>query len=148
MARLKAVEQLSINDIEKLLKNRRSRLKTLERKKGNLLKQVGSLDNEISRIHGSLVKGKMDGLIGRVRTLPKNDKNCRLYIVDVLAKSKKAMRPKEIAEAVLAAGYKSNSERFSVIVNQNLMSMKKTGQVIHDEANSSYRLVKGKGSAE
>jgi hypothetical protein len=150
VARLNVVDQLSINDIEKLLKRRRTRLRSLERKKGNLLKQVGSVDREISRIHGSMGRGPSlyEGSSNKGRRLPKNSKSARLYILDVLTSNKKALRPREIADAVLAAGYKSDSENFAVIVNQNLLGLKKAGLVIHDEATSTYKLAKGKAAAE
>jgi uncharacterized Fe-S cluster-containing protein len=150
VARTKAVEHLSINEIERLLKLKKGRLKTLEKKKTNLLRQVGSLDSKIASIYGSVAKGGglLDRSSDRMAKPQKNEKSCREYILAVLTQSKKALRPKEIADAVLGAGYKSDSGNFAVIINQQLLGLKKSGLVHHDAEHSTYRIVKSKPGTE
>jgi hypothetical protein len=64
----------------------------------------------------------------------------REYILKVLREAGKPMRPKDIQQAVLDAGYKTTSQRFSVIVNQTLTKLVELGQVKRDPASRTYTL--------
>jgi hypothetical protein len=69
------------------------------------------------RVH--MRRGRMVAVMcqrGRRRRRPKNTKPLQDYIMEVLQKNPKGLRVREIADAVLKAGYKTNSDNFYNIV--------------------------------
>lgn len=122
--------------IEKFLANARTKeISKLTKKKQKLLDEIADIDKQISRFGGSTSKAR----VGRPRgTRARNEKPLADVIADVLGKNGKAMKVAEIAEAVLATGYNTNSPNFRSIVNQTLIKDRKR----FDQAERSYYQLK------
>jgi hypothetical protein len=143
MPRPKLLEQLSIGDIQKLLKNKLAHLEALQSRRRELQQQLHDTERQIRRAQGGL-RGRSLSLSfgGSGRRMPRNERPVKEYIREVLAQHRKGLRPNELADAVLAAGYQTNSAKFYVIVYQSLKKMLQEGVVERDEASRTYRLAK------
>lgn len=152
MPRGPAISQLSISEIQKMLNRRLEQLRSLQAQIEQTLEQLGSIQEQaMEEIRQELkaVQGR-DGMRrapraaavaapAKRRGRPAAEAgSLREYILKVLRESGKPMRPKDIQQAVLDAGYKTTSQRFSVIVNQTLTILVEQGQVKRDPASRTY----------
>jgi hypothetical protein len=120
MARPASGTNLSIAQLEQILRQRRSEQQRLEKKRSKVQRQLDRLDAEIAALDGG-AGGR--GGTGRVR----NEKSLNEMIATVLGKSAKPMAVGDIEAAVRSAGYRSNSDQFRSIVNQALIKDKRFG---------------------
>jgi hypothetical protein len=122
--------------IERYLTTTRTKeIDKLNKKKQKLQKEIAEVEAQISRFGGSSSKSRA----GRPRgTRARNAKPLADVIAEVLGKNSKAMKVSEIAEAVLATGYNTNSPNFRSIVNQTLIKDRKR----FDQAERSYYQLK------
>jgi hypothetical protein len=101
--RASTLSQLSSADLQRELRNRERRVKSLQRRRATLLAQIEAVEDKIASlgVAGSLPRGKR-----RFR----NEQT----LVEVLARvlKGKTMAMKEIMEQVLATGYKTTSRHF------------------------------------
>ena|SRR5688572_2101599 len=119
MARPPSLSNLSIAQLQRIIQSRRSEISRLERQRGKIARKLAQIDTRIEALGGS-VRGR-NGTGGRVR----NEKSLPDMLVGVLSKSGKPMGVGDIAEAVRAGGYKTNSGNFRSIVNQTLIKDKR-----------------------
>lgn len=110
---------LSIAQLEKILTQKKSLLKKLEKKRATAAKKLAAIDAQIAAAGGG-AGGRALTPTGRVR----NEKSLVEYVKDILQKGG-AMRVSDIADAVKMAGYQSNSPEFRGIVNQALIKNRK-----------------------
>ncbi len=103
---------LSINELERILDERRSELTGLIKERARLAKKLELLDERIGRLDGFV-----SGRGGRAH----NDHSLMESIEMVLKKAGKPLRVSQIIQAVLAEGYRSHSANFRGIVNQTLI---------------------------
>jgi hypothetical protein len=122
--------------IERYLTTTRTKeIDKLNKKRQKLEKGIAEIDAQIARFGGSASKGR----VGRPRgARVRNAKPLADVIADVLGKGSKPMKVSEIADAVLATGYKTNSPNFRSIVNQTLIKDRKR----FDQAERSYYQLK------
>ncbi|MBS3733401.1 MAG: hypothetical protein KGY99_00545 [Phycisphaerae bacterium] len=113
----------TIQDVEKELRQKQRRLKQLQRKRSQLARDLEGVDKQIAQLQGTATAGrtgkkttKRTAKRGPKRRRPKNTKPLQDYIEDVLAKTPKGMRVRDIMEAVKKAGYKTNSKNFYNLV--------------------------------
>ena len=109
---------LNIAQLEQILNHRKSELTRLEKQKKDLLKKLDSVEAEITRIGG-------ESSGGRRGTRPHNDKSLPDTLDQVLRAQGGPMKVGDIADAVLATGYRSTSASFRAIVNQTLIKERK-----------------------
>lgn len=114
---------VSTTELEREIVRRQNEVGKLERKRAKLLEQLEALDAEISAAGGSL--SSLAG--GGTRKRPKNSTNLADALAEVLTKNPLSVT--EAAEAVQAAGYKSNAANFRIIVNQTLLKDKRFEKV-------------------
>lgn len=114
---------LSIQDLEKELQQQKRRLGQLQKRRQQVAKELDAIDREIHDLEGGgtgrsgkKATEKKAPKRGRRRRRPKNTKPLQDYIVEVLQKNPKGLRVREIADAVVKAGYKTNSDNFYNIV--------------------------------
>ena len=119
MARPRGNENLSIDELERLLAQRRNRVNKLMKQREKLEAKMDALDQEIASLGGN---GH-----GR-RTRARNDMSLVDAIEAVMQQGGKPMRVGDITDAVQAAGYRSNSANFRGIVNQTLIKDKRFSQ--------------------
>jgi hypothetical protein len=127
MPRTKAVRNLSISDLERLLNSRRSQISKLETKRAKVLRKLKGIEDDIISLGGTV--GGSVRVTGSVRA--SNTQTLPEVILQVLKGKASGMKVAEIVAASLAAGYQTKSDNFRSIVNQTLIKDKrftKTGE--------------------
>lgn len=137
-----AASDYSVADLERLLAAKRSQLQGLLKKKTALTKQLAKIDRKIESMGGDAggpTKGPRAG--EKVRRRPKNTASLMTFVSDTLRKKKKSGQTLgELTEAILASGYKSNSNKFGLVVYQALYKLLKNGGAVKDESTGRYHL--------
>jgi len=115
---------LSIAQLEQVLRARKSQLQKLAKQRTKIARELSKLDARIGMLGGDVGRGGFGGAGGRAR----NEKSLVEMIEGVLGKSGKPMGVGDIVDAVQKGGYKSNSANFRGIVNQTLIKEKQFSQ--------------------
>jgi hypothetical protein len=124
MPRFAAGTNLSIQQLERILRARRTELQRLGRRRLKLARQLSRIDSQMRDLGGDFGGGGGLGGGGRVR----NEQSLVKMIEGVLGKTAKPMNVGDIASEVQRRGYKSNSANFRGIVNQTLIKEKQFSQ--------------------
>ncbi|MCS7168394.1 MAG: hypothetical protein RMI91_13640 [Gemmatales bacterium] len=154
MPRAPAISKLSISEIQRMLNKRLDQLRSLQEQIEQTLAQLDQIEQqateEIRQELRAVQAGDGErrapatakGAAAKRRGRPPQAEagSLRSYILKVLRESGRPMRPKEVEQAVLGAGYKTTSQRFSVIVNQTLTKLVELGQVKRDAATRTYAI--------
>ena len=119
MARPPSLSNLSIAQLQQLIEGRKAEISRLERQRNKVARKLNQIDSRIEALGGSS-RGR-NGSGGRA----KNSKSLPEMLHSVLSKSSKPMGVGDIADAVRAGGYKTNSSNFRGIVNQTLIKDKR-----------------------
>jgi HB1, ASXL, restriction endonuclease HTH domain len=106
---------LSLDQLERILNQRRRELSRLVRRRSTAQRRLDDIDDRIRRLGGGT---SVRASVGR---RARNDKSLVEVIHGVLQKAGRPMRVSAIAEAANSAGYRSNSANFRGIVNQMLI---------------------------
>jgi hypothetical protein len=153
MPRAPAISKLSISEIQKMLNKRLEQLRSLQEQIQQTLAQLGQIEQQATEEIRQELRAVQtrDGMRRGPRAAapaapakrrgrgPRPEAgSLREYILKVLRDAGRPMRPKEVEQAVLEAGYKTTSQRFSVIVNQTLTKLVELGQVKRDPATRTY----------
>jgi hypothetical protein len=128
---------MTVAQLERMLERKRSRLDGLFKRRDRLQKQLASVDGKIGAIGGVQLD---DARRRKIRRRPKNDKPLIAVVIEVLAKHPKGLMLKELAEKVLATGYKTFSDKFENTLYQCLYNNPK--RLVHDAESHTYRLRK------
>lgn len=123
-----ATENLSVAELQQMLKKQQSRMNQLQKRRERLIEQIQEIDTEIAEISGG-------GETGNVRF--RNSQSLEEVICDVLAKNKKGLGLAELTAAVEKTGYQSGSNNFKNVVYQNVY---KSEHVTRDEKSGKYVL--------
>src|SRR3954469_17354439 len=106
---------LSLDQLERMLNQKRRELTRLTRKRATAQRRLEDIDDRIRRLGGSAMSIRGGGRRAR------NDQSLVEVIHSVLQKAARPLRVSAIAEAANAAGYRSNSANFRGLVNQMLI---------------------------
>ena len=106
---------LTLDQLERMLNQRRKELSRLTRKRATAQRRLNDIDNRIRRLGGSTVTVRGGGCRAR------NDQSLVEVIHGVLQKAARPLRVSAIADAASASGYRSSSANFRGIVNQMLI---------------------------
>jgi uncharacterized membrane protein YccC len=109
------VNATTITELERLLTKQKQRVQALQKRKERLAAQIQRIDKQIDSVLGKPPAPKP---ARRVRRRRKAGKSLQQAIVDVLSGSPQPKTAAEIAEAVQAAGYRSESKSFVSLVRQ------------------------------
>jgi hypothetical protein len=128
MARTRSTVDLSLAQLERLVRTRRTEMIRLTRQRDKLQKRLDHLNDRLSEIAGGPgfaggVGGRSAGGGGGGRA--RNEVSLQDAIHQVLSKTSAPMAVGDIMEKVRAAGYRSNSANFRGIVNQTLIKDKR-----------------------
>ncbi|GJM18299.1 MAG: hypothetical protein DHS20C14_05120 [Phycisphaeraceae bacterium] len=107
------------------LRRRQKDLGRLEAKRDKLAAQLAEVEREINAVGGA--GGFGTTARGSIRRRPRNDTNLADALVAVL--KGKTMGVSEVADAVLAAGYRTSAANFRTIVNQTLLRDKRIKKI-------------------
>ena len=111
---------LSIAQLEQVLRARKTQLQKLAKQRTKIARELTKLDARITMLGGVGGGGRMGGGGSRAH----NEKSLVEMIEGVLSKTGKPMGVGDIVDAVQKGGYKSNSANFRGIVNQTLIKEK------------------------
>lgn len=134
-------DEMTVAQLEQLLNTRRTQLDNLLRKRERLTKELEEVEKKIDEI---------DGITGgrrRRRNMtprPRNPQSLQKVVIELLTKNKKGFTLSELADAVLATGYKTNSTNFPNVLYQCLYNSNK---FFHDPQTGTYKIDKEKISA-
>ena len=106
---------LSLDQLERMLNQKRKELSRLSRKRATAQRRLDDIDDRIRRLGGSATSIRGGGRRAR------NDQSLVEVIHGVLQKAGRPLRVSAIADAASSAGYRSSSANFRGIVNQMLI---------------------------
>jgi len=106
---------LTVDQLERMLNQRRKELSRLTRRRARAQRRLDDFDDKIRRLGGPAGAVRVGGRRAR------NDQSLVEVIHGVLQKAGRPLRVSAIAEAASAAGYRSSSANFRGIVNQMLI---------------------------
>lgn len=118
MSRPRIGSNLSITELEAILESRRKELHNLHKEHARLEKLLEDVDHKIRELEGAVTTsavGQANG--GRAQ----NAKSLIEMMEQVLLAAGGPMKVADVAQKVIAAGYKTNSANFRGIVNQALI---------------------------
>jgi hypothetical protein len=128
-------KNLTVAQLEKILQKRRAKLDALIAKRTRLLKQLAQLEAQIVAIGGVVAE---QARTRTARRRPKNTKTLIVAVRDVLSQHKKGLTLRDLAEKLLASGYKTSSTNFQNTLYQCLYH--NSDKLAHDPKNHTYRL--------
>src|SRR5579871_6602817 len=99
-------KDLTVAQLEKILRKRRGKLEELIQKRTRLLKQLAQLEAQIVAIGGAVAEA---GRARKPRRRPRNTKTLIVAVRDVLSQHKKGLTLRDLANKLLASGYKTSS---------------------------------------
>jgi succinylglutamate desuccinylase len=111
-----AKKKRSISELERLLDMQKKRVAALQKQRDQLSSRITRLDEEIAVLLG---KPKAPKEVSRRRRRRKG-KSLAQFVVEVLSQSPQPKSAAEIAEAVIAAGYRTSSKKPVAVVRQIL----------------------------
>ena len=135
---VKAVSDLSVAELERLLNSKKSRLETLTKKRDKLRKDLSQVEKRINALRGRTAVTVSSKARRKAAGRPKNVKPLSAFVIDILGKNKRGLPLSGLSQQILEAGYKTNSTNFKNVLYQCLYNSKK---IMHDEKTKTYRLV-------
>lgn len=121
MPRTAAVLSMSLDDLQRVIRDRQRALAKLERQRAKVQRKLDVVERQIAAVTGSSSGGRR----GRPSGRPRNDGSLSEAIARVLAGAGGPMKIRDIAEKVQAGGYRSSSANFRGVVNQALFKDKR-----------------------
>ncbi len=122
------LEDLSVAEIQQLLKKKQGRVAQLRKRRAKLVEDINNIDAEIAELSGESGGARYKNKYTNLEAV------CR-----VLAKYKKGLTISELTDAVLKSGHQSTSNNFSNIIYQ---AIHKSDLVTRDEKTKRYMLNK------
>ena len=131
----------SIAELKKLLAQREEELAGLTATRKKLADRLTKVDGRIAELGGQRVTRRRPRATGKARRgrppqKTRGKKTLKQAVAEVLGATRKALGPKEIAEALPAVGHASKSKNLSVMVGQVLSGNRAFRRV----ARGKYRL--------
>ncbi len=125
--------QYTVAQLEKILQKRRIELQRVIQQRNRLRKKLSQLEQRIIQISGAVPEE-----LKSARKRPKNAKTLLQAVTETLAKHKQGLRLKDLANKVLASGYKTSSTDFPNTLYQSLYH--NSDKLVHDAKAHTYRL--------
>ncbi len=130
MAKVSALRELTVSELEKVLLAKKSKLEDLVVKRDKLRHELGQLEDQIRGLAGGALpdedgprrRGRPKGAKGRKRrrSRVKGQESLRVWVQNELAKSKKGLTIDELITNVQSAGYRTTSDKFKNVMYQCL----------------------------
>jgi hypothetical protein len=116
----RSLTNLSIDELKRIVHARQRELGTLEKRRAKWQKQLKRVDAEIGALTGN---GKSPASRGGTRV--HNEVSLSEVVHHVLSAASGPLGIGDIADKVLASGYRSNSKSFRTVVNVTLIKDKR-----------------------
>lgn len=124
---------LSVAVLERMLDKKKSTLQVLTSRRDKLQKDLAKVEEKILSLEGR--RGGGVSLVRRKR--PKNNQSLSAVVTDILSKSRTGYTLSELADKVLATGYKSGSSNFKNVLYQCLYN---SPSFTHEAESGTYKL--------
>jgi hypothetical protein len=126
-------KEFTVAQLEKILVRKRAALEKLLRQRTQLQKKLAQVERRIVEIGGG------DGGQPRPpRRRPRNPKTLLVAVTEMLGQHKKGLTLRDLANKLLASGYKTSSTNFQNTLYQCLYH--NSGRIAHDAKNHTYRI--------
>jgi len=121
---------VSVSQLKAELARRRKAVPRLDRKRAKLRKALAAVDRQIAELTGEKVARRGAGVRAKVAAKPRRGRRGRkaprpgslkALLIAAMA-GRKSLSVGEALQAVLDAGYKTQSKNFRLLVNQTLLS--------------------------
>src|SRR5262245_49468830 len=129
---VKMLKEFTVAELERVLRKRKLVLERKIQERNRLRKALWQLEREIVAIGGA------NGMPRKIRRRPKNSKTLLVAVTDALTRHKKGLSVKDLANDVLASGYKTSSTDFHNTLYQSLYH--NSDKLLHDAKTHTYRL--------
>jgi hypothetical protein len=146
--RVRKPDELSLAQLQLLLDTKASELNELKSKRAEVQKELNQLDRQIQETECRKRKGggfrkktaRGAGSVGASprrkkkvarkgkRKRARNEHSAKSYAEEILRNEPKGLQLEELADRVLASGYKSNSTSFKNTLYQSLYNARKAGK--------------------
>ena len=110
----KNIDELSVADVEQLLKEKQTQVSRLQKRRAKLLAEIEKIDAEVEELSG---KGSGSRFKNKFTNL---EAACQ-----VLARHKKGLTLDELTNAILKTGHRSTSKNFRNTIYQAIHNSKK-----------------------
>jgi hypothetical protein len=107
----------------------------LLRQRSQLQKRLAQVERKIVEIGGLTGEGRAQR---RVRKRPKNSRTLLVAVIDVLGQHKKGLTLRDLADKLLASGYRTSSTNFQNTLYQCLYH--NSNKLAHDAKTHTYRI--------
>ncbi len=125
--------EFTVLQLEKILVRKKAALEKLLRQRTQLQKKLAQVERRIVEIGGG------EGSKPRpLRRRPKNPKTLLVAVTEMLGQHKKGLTLRDLANRLLASGYKTSSTNFQNTLYQCLYH--NSGKIAHDAKNHTYRI--------
>ena len=133
---------MSLAELESMLKEQKVRLDSLKKKQNTLQKDLDSVNQEIATLEGKGRRGRPPGSTSGStkkvrRRRAKNAKPLKAHVIEALNGIKKGLTLQQVSDKVQASGYKSKSKNFKNVLYQCLYHNK---EFVHDADAGTYKL--------
>ena len=125
----------TVAQLEKILLRKKTSLERLLRQRSQLQKRLAQVERKIVEIGGLTGEGRAQR---RVRKRPKNSRTLLVAVIDVLGQHKKGLTLRDLADKLLASGYRTSSTNFQNTLYQCLYH--NSNKLAHDAKTHSYRI--------
>jgi hypothetical protein len=126
-------KELTVAQLEKILLRKKAALEKLLRQRTQLQKKLAQVERRIIEIGGG-----EGGKPRPPRRRPKNAKTLLVAVTEMLAQHKKGLTLRDLANRLLASGYKTSSTNFQNTLYQCLYH--NSDKLAHDAKNHTYRI--------
>jgi hypothetical protein len=126
-------KDLTVAQLERILLRKKAALEKLLRQRTQLQKKLALVERRIVEIGGG------EGPKPRTpRRRPKNSKTLLVAVTEMLTQHKKGLTLRDLANKLLASGYKTSSTNFQNTLYQCLYH--NSDKLAHDAKNHTYRI--------
>ena len=134
-------EDLTVEELEQIIEDRRSNLGPLMEQREKLAAELDELDAKIASLKGG--KTSKGSKVAKKRKPTRRGRRAgqpslKSLVLEMLEKNKKGLKLDDIVERVLATGYKTGAANFKANVYQAMYNLK--DEVDYDSEGKVYRL--------
>jgi hypothetical protein len=125
----------TVAQLEKILTRKKASLDKLLRQRSQLQKKLAQVERKIVEIGGMAGEGRANQ---HVRKRPKNSRTLLVAVNEVLGQHKKGLTLRDLANRLLASGYRTSSTNFQNTLYQCLYH--NSDKLAHDAKTHTYRI--------
>lgn len=133
----KSRNQFSVAELQRMLERKRSRLAALLKKRQSLQKSLAAVEKQIAVLEGPKSRSGTQKRRRKPGRRVKNARPLHAVVTEILSKTKAGLKISNLAEKVVATGYKSKSANFKNVLHQTIYN---SDNIVRDKQTGKYRL--------